>query len=58
MDSKLSSMVITTVLAFALIAGVPAVFENVLAQQDDNGQTNGDAGMDQGQSGSDAGPLL
>ena len=55
MDSKLSSIVITSLLAFALIAGIPAVFENILAQQDDNGQTGGDAGMDQGQTGSDAG---
>ena len=49
MDSKLSSIVITSVLAFALIAGVPAVFENVLAQQDGSGQSG--SGMDQ--SGSD-----
>jgi hypothetical protein len=55
MDSKLTSIVITSVLAFALIAGVPAVFENVLAQQDGSGQSGGDAGMDQSQSGSDAG---
>ena len=55
MDSKLSSIVITSILAFALIAGIPAVFENVLAQQDGSGQTSGDAGMDQSQSGSDAG---
>ena len=55
MDSKVSSIVITSVLAFALIAGVPAVFENVLAQQDGGGQSGSDAGMDQGQSGSNAG---
>ena len=55
MDSKLSSIVITSVLAFALIAGLPAVFENVLAQQDGSGQTGGDAGMDQSQTGGDAG---
>ena len=47
MDSKLSSMVITSILAFAIIAGVPALFENVLAQQDGSGQSGGDAGMDQ-----------
>ena len=52
MDSKLSSIVITSVLAFALIAGVPAVFENVLAQQDGSGQsgpvwTQSGSGMDQ-----------
>ena len=46
MDSKLSSIVITSLLAFALIAGVPAVFENVIAQQDGSGQSGGDAGMD------------
>ena len=46
MDSKLSSMVITSILAFAIIAGVPALFENVLAQQDGSGQSGGDAGMD------------
>ncbi|MGI9010950.1 MAG: hypothetical protein ACR2F1_07170 [Nitrososphaeraceae archaeon] len=55
MDSKLSSIVITSVLAFALIAGIPAVFENVLAQQDGSGQTGGDAGMDASQTGPDAG---
>jgi len=55
MDSKLSSIVITSVLAFALIAGLPAVFENVLAQQDGSGQTGGDAGMDQSQTAPDAG---
>src|ERR687897_820467 len=55
MDSKVSSIVITSVLAFALIAGIPAVFENVLAQQDGSGQPSGDAGMDQSQSGSDTG---
>src|SRR5687768_5790604 len=55
MDSKLSSMVITSILAFAIIAGVPAFFENVLAQQDGSGQSGGDAGMDQSQSAVDAG---
>jgi hypothetical protein len=55
MDSKVSSIVITSVLAFALIAGLPAVFENVLAQQDGSGQTGPDAGMDQSQTGPDAG---
>ena len=58
MDSKFSSIVITSVLAFALIAGLPAVFENVLAQQDGSGQTGGDAGMDQSQSAADAGVPL
>ena len=58
MDSKLSSIVITSVLAFALIAGLPAVFENVLAQQDGSGQTGGDAGMDQSQTAPDAGVPL
>ena len=53
MDSKLSSIVITSILAFALIAGVPAVFENVLAQQDGSGQSGGDAGMDQSGTGMD-----
>ncbi|MGH9981148.1 MAG: hypothetical protein ACRD6U_06320, partial [Nitrososphaeraceae archaeon] len=55
MDSKLSSIVITSILAFAIIAGVPALFENVLAQQDGSGQSGGDAGMDQSQSGGGAG---
>ncbi|HEU4483629.1 MAG TPA: hypothetical protein VFR65_11320, partial [Nitrososphaeraceae archaeon] len=55
MDSKLSSIVISSVLAFALIAGAPALFENVLAQEDGSGQIGGDAGMDQGQTGTDAG---
>src|SRR4030095_8941502 len=55
MDSKVSSIVITSILAFALIAGIPAIFENVLAQQNDGGQSGSDAGMDQSQSGSDAG---
>ncbi len=57
MDSKVSSIVITSVLAFALIAGIPAVFENVLAQ-DGSGQTGPDAGMDQSQSAADAGVPL
>src|SRR5215203_1273903 len=55
MDSKISSIVITSVLAFALIAGIPAVFENVLAQEDGSGQSGSDTGMDQSQSGSDTG---
>ena len=55
MDSKVSSIVITSVLAFGLIAGIPAVFENVLAQQNDGGQSGSDAGMDQSQSAVDTG---
>ena len=48
MDSKVSSIVITSILAFALIAGVPAVFENILAtQMDGSDKSSNNAGNDQ-----------
>ena len=40
MDSKLHSIIISSILAFALIAGIPAAFVSVLAQGED-GDTGG-----------------
>jgi hypothetical protein len=35
MNSKLNSIVISSlIIAFAIIAGIPTVFENILAQQE------------------------
>ena len=56
MESKIHSIIITSILAFALIAGIPAVFVSVLAQGDggmtggtggdtSGGTTGGDSGM-------------
>jgi hypothetical protein len=36
MDSKLHSIIISSILAFALIAGIPAAFVSVLAQGEDD----------------------
>ena len=45
MESTICSIVISSILAFALIAGIP--FVNALAQEDDNRDTEigGDTGM-------------
>ncbi len=40
MESKIHSIVITSILAFALIAGVPTTFVSVLAQGE-GGDTGG-----------------
>ena len=52
MESKIHSIVITSVLAFALIVGIiPAGFVNVLAQEnggDIGGMTGGELGGDTG----------
>ena len=52
MESKIHSIVITSVLAFVLIAGIiPAGFVNVLAQEnggDIGGMTGGELGEDTG----------
>ena len=52
MESKIHSVVITSILAFVLIAGViPAAFVNVLAQEngeDIGGITGGELGGDTG----------
>ena len=53
MESKIHSVVITSILAFVLIAGViPAAFVNVLAQEngvgDTGGMTGGEFGEDTG----------
>ena len=46
MNSKINSVVIPSILAFALIAGViPTTFVNVLAQQKDTGMMGNDTGM-------------
>jgi len=48
MDSKIHAVIISSILAFALIAGIPAAFVNVLAQGegggDDGGMTGGGDG--------------
>ena len=44
MNSKIHAIVISSVLAFALIAGIPAAFVNVLAQGD-GGNGGGEGGM-------------
>jgi len=36
MQSKMHSVVIISSLVFALITGIPGVFENVLAQEDED----------------------
>ncbi|MDF2736691.1 MAG: hypothetical protein K0S93_547, partial [Nitrososphaeraceae archaeon] len=41
MDSKINAVIISSILAFALIAGIPAAFVNVLAQ----GEGGGEGGM-------------
>jgi hypothetical protein len=53
MESKMCSMMIFSILAFALIAGIVSSFLNALAQEDDNRDTElggdpelgGDTGM-------------
>ena len=45
MDSKLNSIVMTSILAFALIAGIPTAFENVFAQGEGGNATQGQGGM-------------
>ena len=60
MDSKIHAVIISSILAFALIAGIPAAFVNVLAQGegggDDGGMTGGgEGGMTGGGGGGDGG---
>jgi hypothetical protein len=53
MESKMFSIVVFSILAFALIVGIPSSFVNALAQEDDNRDTElggdpelgGDTGM-------------
>ena len=40
-NSKIYSTVISSILAFALIAGIPTAFENISAQEDGTGNTLG-----------------
>src|SRR6187397_633730 len=40
MNSKLNSIIVSSIIAFALIAGIPTAFVSVLAQ-DDGGDTGG-----------------
>ncbi|MGE0242802.1 MAG: hypothetical protein AB7F53_02440, partial [Nitrososphaeraceae archaeon] len=44
MDSKINTIIISSILAFALIAGIPAAFVNVLAQGDGGSDTGGMTG--------------
>jgi hypothetical protein len=57
MESKIYSIVISTILAFALISAIPAIFVSVLAQGEGPGgtTTGGDSGTTGGMSGSDSG---
>jgi hypothetical protein len=50
MYSKIYSIVISSILAFAVIAGIPKAFENITAQEDDTGITQGEDmnGINQG----------
>jgi hypothetical protein len=57
MQSKMNSLVIISILAFALIAGLPSVCENVLAQVGEDTELGGDPelGGDAGMTESDLG---
>jgi hypothetical protein len=50
MESKIYSIVISSILAFAVIAGIPKAFENITAQEDDTDITQGEDmnGINQG----------
>ena len=50
MYSKIYSIVISSILAFAVIAGIPKAFENITAQEDDTSITQGEDmnGINQG----------
>ena len=50
MYSKIYSIVISSILAFAVIAGIPKAFENITAQEDDTDITQGEdmSGINQG----------
>jgi hypothetical protein len=57
MESKIYlTIAISSILAFALIAGIPAAFENVFAQGErpDGTTTGGDSGTTGGMTGSDS----
>ncbi|HYZ96604.1 MAG TPA: hypothetical protein VE524_08405, partial [Nitrososphaeraceae archaeon] len=51
MDSKIHAVIISSVLAFALIAGIPAAFVNVLAQGEGGNGGGGEGGMTGGEGG-------
>ena len=57
MQSKNYSIVIISILAFALITVIPGIFENVLAQEDEDTELGGDPelGGDAGMTESDLG---
>jgi hypothetical protein len=57
MESKTQSIVISTILAFALISAIPATFVSVLAQGGGPGgtTTGGDSGTTDGMTGSEGG---
>jgi len=50
MYSKIYSIVISSILAFAVIVGIPKAFENITAQEDDTSITQGEDmnGINQG----------
>ena len=51
MDSKIHAVIISSILAFALIAGIPAAFVNVLAQGEGGNGGGGEGGMTGGEGG-------
>jgi hypothetical protein len=53
MESKIHLVFITSILAFALIAGVPTTVDNVYAQEEEANQSMQDAGQSANQSGQD-----
>jgi hypothetical protein len=57
MESKIHSIGISTILAFALISAIPATFVSVLAQGEGPGgtTTGGDSGTTGGMTGSEGG---
>jgi hypothetical protein len=50
MESKIYSIVISSIVAFAVIAGIPKALENITAQEDDTGIAQGEDmnGINQG----------
>ena len=57
MQSKIQSIVIISILAFALTTVIPGIYENVLAQEDEDTELGGDPelGGDAGMTESDLG---
>ncbi|MDF2737862.1 MAG: hypothetical protein K0S93_1721 [Nitrososphaeraceae archaeon] len=57
MESKIQSIVLISILAFALTTVIPGIYENVLAQEDEDTELGGDPelGGDAGMTESDLG---